>query len=393
MDFRRLTDEHQPTFQAFLTYAFDTEQGPQRSDTAENAPTRAGTQYGIVDDGALRSVCTHHDFTVSLRDEWVPMAGLADLTTMPEYRRQGYVRELIEESLETWRGNYPLAALWPFDYGYYEQFGWAMGCTMAEYTCSPEALAFARDASGTTRQVSPDDWERLQRVTETYAQEYDLIVRRDETWWRDRIFRSASGQDRTVYALERDDKIRGYLAYTSESADDGTRLRVLYNAFTDREAFRGLLGLLSTHEAREVVLYRPEETSLLDLAPDPKAVDCQIHPGMMVRVVDVADALEAISYPDDASGTLVVEVSDETASWNDGQFAVTVTDGAADCERVDTVSPDVRLDIGTLSQLFVGHHTVDEAREFGTLWVRAAEHATRVASWLPPRPVSPTDNF
>jgi predicted acetyltransferase len=393
MSFRRLTDEHQPTFQEYLTHAFDTEQGPQRYDTAEEAPTRVGTQYGVVDDGTLRSVCTHHDFTVSLRGEWVPMAGLADLTTAPEHRRQGYVRELVEESLETWRDKAVLAALWPFDYGYDEQFGWAMGCTIAEYTCSPEALAFAREAPGTTRRVSPDEWEHLQQVTETYAREYDLIVRRDETWWRDRIFRSASGRDRIVYALERDDEIRGYLAYTREPTDDGPRLRVLYNAFTDREAFRGLLDLLSTHEATEIVLYRPEETSLLDLVPDPKAVDCRIHPGMMVRVVDVVEGLEAISYPDDASGKLVVEVSDEAAPWNDGQFSVTVTDGAADCERVDTVSPDVRLDIATLSQLFVGYHTVDEARDLGTMWVRAAEHATRLASWLPPRPVSPTDNF
>jgi predicted acetyltransferase len=286
-----------------------------------------------------------------------------------------------------------LAALWPFDYGYYEQFGWTMGCTMAECTCSPDALAFARDAPGRVHRVTPDDWDRLQQVATARASEYELVVRRDEQWWRNRIFRSASGQDRTVYALERDGELCGYLAYTRESTGDGTRLRVLYNACTDHQAFCGLLGLLSTHDAEEIVLYRPDERRLLNLLSDPKAIDCRTRPGMMVRVVDVADALETIAYPDDASGTLTIEVDDDTAPWNDGQFTVTVTDGEADCERVDGADPDVALGIATFSQLFVGYHTVEDARQFGTLWVSDEETAARLGSWFPPRSVSPTDNF
>jgi predicted acetyltransferase len=114
---------------------------------------------------------------------------------------------------------------------------------------------------------------------------------------------------------------------------------------------------------------------------------------MMVRVVDVADALETIAYPDDASGTLTIDVDDDTAPWNDGQFTVTVTDGEADCEQVDGADPDVALGIATLSQLFVGYHTVEDARQFGTLWVSDEAAATRLGSWFPPRTVGPTDNF
>jgi len=88
------------------------------------------------------------------------VVGLASVATLPEYRRRGHVRRLVDGSLRTWRDDYPLAALWPFEFGNYEQFGWAIGSKVTEYTCDPDALAFARDAAGTVRRVDPDDWDR-----------------------------------------------------------------------------------------------------------------------------------------------------------------------------------------------------------------------------------------
>jgi predicted acetyltransferase len=391
-EFRRLSADDRLDFQRFVDYAFSPEGGPQQYDGPESTPDRQGQQFGLFADGTLRTVCTQYDFTASVRGEWVPVAGLAALATPPEYRRQGYVSDLVEASLRRWRGESPLAALWPFDYGYYEQFGWAMGCTLTEYTCPPDALAFGRDAPGTARRLDPDDWKRLRGVTEAYREEYDLTMRRDEEWWRERIFDSG---DRYVYGLERDGEIRGYVGYTVEADDETRRMKVLYNAFTDHDAFRGLLGFLSNHDSQveEVTLYRPAESSLLDMVPDPKAVDCEVHPGMMVRVVSVVDALEAVSYPSEATGTLTLAVSDDTADWNDGTFELSVSDGEADCRPVEDADPDVRLDIGTLAQVLVGYHSVPEARRLADLQVTSDEVAAQLARWFPPRAVSPLDNF
>lgn len=387
MVFRELSADEQVDFQRVADYAFDAADGPHSDDGS--TPDRLGTQFGLVADETLRTVCTHYDFVVSLRGEWVPVAGLAGLATLPEHRREGYVSELISASLERWRGDVPFAALWPFEYSYYEQFGWAMGCTLTEYTFPPEALSFARDAPGRLRRLDPDDWERLQGVVERYGMEYDLTTRRDEPWWRRRIFDDG---DRYVYGLERDGDMRGYVGYTVE---DGPRMNVLYNAFTDHEAFRGLLGFLSNHDSQveSVTLYRPAESSLLDMAPDPKAIDCQIRPGMMVRLVSVVDALETVAYPDGASERVTLAVTDETADWNDGTFELAVSEGVGTCRRVSDDSPDIRLDIGTLTQLVVGYHSVPEARRLAGLDVADEDAKTRLGRLFPPRTVSPMDNF
>lgn len=396
-EFRRLSADRRVQFQQVVDYAFHAEDGPQQYDGPDSTPDRQGQRYGVFADDELRSVCTHYDFTASLRGEWAPVAGLASVATAPEYRRQGHVGRLVDGSLRAWRGDYPLAALWPFEFEYYERFGWAIGCTVTEYTCDPETLAFARDAPGTLRRVDPDDWERLQEVHERYGLEHDLTVRRDERWWRQRVFRRFGDRERYVYALERDGEVRGYVAYTVESEGGDRRLVAIYNAFADTEAYRGLLGLLADHDSQvdEVVLYRPAETSLFDLTAEPKAIDCEFHPGTMVRVVDVVDALETIPYPDGVAGSLTLAVDDDTAAWNDGQFELAVSDGQGACRRLEDgdSNPDARVDIQTLSQLVVGYHSVEEARELADLQVAGEDVATRLGEWFPPRTVSPMDNF
>jgi predicted acetyltransferase len=381
-------------FQEFLDYAFYPEDGPQEYDEGDNHSDGTGKRFAIVEDGDLRSVCIHHDFTASLRGEWVPVAGLAGVATMPEYRRQGYVREMLQSSLREWRGEYPLAGLWAFKAGYYEQFGWTIASKLLEYTCDPDGLGECRDSPGTVRRVRPDEWSQLRDVHEQYALEHDLTVRRTKDWWRNRVFGTIDDKERYVYALERDGKVCGYIAYRV-NAGDTTTLRATYTAFADIEALRGLLGFLADHDSQvdEITLFQNTSPSLFDVLETPSGIECEIHPGTMVRIVDVAHALETVAYPEDASGTLTLAVSDDTADWNDDIFELTVSDGRGECQRVESTDPDIRVDIETLTQLFVGYHSVANAQRLAKLDTKTESTATRLAAWLPPRPASAMDNF
>lgn len=394
-EFRRLSSEWRTSFQQVVDYAFSADDGPQQYDESAAPGNELGQRFGVVAGDTLRSVCVHHDFTVSLRGEWVPLVGVAALATLPEYRRQGDGRRLVEGSLRDWRGEYPLAALWPFDYGFYEQFGWAMASKLATYTCPSDALAFGRDAPGTLHRVEPDDWERLQAVDKVIGRDRDLVHCRDEQWWRERVFRTIGGDDRYVYALERDGDVHGYVAYTVESGDDGRRLVSYYSGATDHAAYRGLLGFLSNHDSQvdEVELYRHAGDSLLDAVPEPDAVECEVHSGAMVRAVDIVDALETVPYPEGCTETLTLDVDDDTADWNDDQFELAVSDGRGECHRVTESDPDATLAVGTLTQVLVGHHSVADARRFGDLAVANEDVASRLSTVFPPRTVGSLDNF
>ena len=368
---RELGEDHRVAYQAFVDYAFDAASGPRSYDSDE-LPDQLGRQFGVFEAGDLRSVCTHHDLTASVRKNWLPLAGLAAVATPPEYRREGLVRTLVRDSLERWRGTYPLAALWPFEHAYYRQFGWSLANTAVEYACPPDALAFARRAgsgAGTLRRVDPDEWESLQDIHEAHGVDRGLTLRRDEAWWRRRVFRSLGGGKRYVYALEREE-VDGYVAYTV----GGGTLRVADLAFRDHDAYLALLAFLADHDSQvETVTLHGEDDSLLGLVDDPAAVDATVTAGAQVRVVDVERALSALSYPD-VDATLRLAVADDHAPWNVGTFELRVADGSGECRRVDgsgagggSGAADATLGVGPLSQLVVGSRSALELARTGDL--------------------------
>ncbi|QLH80671.1 GNAT family N-acetyltransferase [Halosimplex pelagicum] len=392
---RALSADRYDEFRRIVDYAFHPEEGPR---TYDDEPERIADRYGAFVDDDLVSVCGHYDLRANLRGEWVRLAGLAAVATPPERRREGYVGALVDDALERWRGEYPLSALWPFSRSYYEQFGWATANTATTYTCPTEQLAFARGAAeGRARPVEPDEWRALRSVHESQAEATTLALkRRSETWWRERVL-SEGGDDRPwAYVWERDGDVCGYLVYTFKDAGEGfgdRRLTVDDTAAADHEAWLGLLGFLADHDsqATEVRFAGDARTDLLDLVPDPDAVDCEVETGPMVRVVDVTDALEACPYPADASADCTLAVTDATADWNDGRFRLTVADGTGECERVDGASDgadaaaeaDATLDVGTLSQLVVGYHDVAAARRVGGLSVAEGSVADTLATLFP----------
>jgi predicted acetyltransferase len=384
-DFRRIVD-----------YAFHPDAGPQAYD---DEPERIADRYGVFVGDDLVSVCGHYDFRTNLRGERIRLAGLAAVATPPEHRREGHVGAIVDDALERWRGEYPLSALWPFARSYYEQFGWATANTATTYTCPPEQLAFARGAAeGRARPVEPDEWRVLQSVHETAAERTTLALeRRSETWWRERVLSEGGDERPWAYVWERDGEARGYLVYDFEDAGEGfenRRLAVDDMAAVDHEARLGLLGFLADHDsqATEVRLPGDDRTDLLDLVPDPDAVDCEVETGPMVRVVDVTDALETCPYPAEANADLTLAVTDATADWNDGRFRFAVADGEADCAPLDadaeTVDPDATLDVGTLAQIVVGYHDATAARRVGGLSVADESVADALAELFPPERVS-----
>lgn len=366
-----------PAFRRLLDYGFRVTEGPREYDPSEEipGPARVGDRRGVFVDGEPTCTAVHHWWDARVREQWRPAAGLTAVATPPEHRRKGYVERLLRESLGEYRTRgVTLSLLWPFTYPFYQRFGWATGSNYATVEGPPEAFEFADGARmGTFRRLDADDWVLLESVYETACASYGLTLRRDEPWWRHRVFQGWQ-RDPYVYAWERDGTIRGYLSYTV--SDDGESLQVWDHAATDHEAFVNLLRFCYYHtdQVNRVRLNGPSDAGFFDVLPDPRAVDVTLHPGGMVRLVDVAAALTGPLYPPTVDRSVTLRVTDPLVDWNDGTFVLSVTDGEGVCEAVhvngattDTPDDSVVVDVGTLSQLHVGQVTPARARELGRL--------------------------
>ena len=381
-------------FHEFRSYAFRAEEGVPAYDPDEHDTPRAtmGARRGLyetadgegdsdadTDTDELRCACRHYWLAARVRGDDHPVAGLASVATPPEHRRQGYVRRLLEASLAEYRDRGDrFSLLWPFRYRFYRQYGWETANRIVTHECDPEVLSFARradrsDRPGSVRRLEADEYAALEPVYEAHRDRYSLAFARDEAWWRHRIF-GGGETDPFVYAYERDGRVAGYLVYTIDGEWSDKTMRISEHAAVDREALLALLSFVSDHDSQvQSVRFRaPAAFPLRDLATDPDEIETTVETGPMVRIVDVAETLAALSYPD-ATASLTLAVDDPLAEWNDGRFALEVADGSASCERLES-TPDVpetdldaTLDAGALSQLVVGSRSAAALERTGRL--------------------------
>lgn len=397
-EYRPIPETRRDERTAITSYAFDAGSGPYDPDATTDERRRRmwsfGERRGMFEGDDLLACCTHIEFTVRLRGEWVPMAGLSGVASAPGHRRRGVVGEMIAESLAEYRERgWPIAALRPFEYDFYARYGWKTGCRYRTATVEPSALSVAAAAvSGTFRRVEPDEYAVLKPVFEAWLGGVTLATRRSDDWWRDRVFQSYESE-LFCYAWEREGDPRGYLIYRIRDGDDGRELRVHEMAHADHEAYLNLLRFCYNHDSQvsRVELSGYAHDRLLDVVTDRDAIEVGVAAGQMVRIVDVPTALEAAPYGVD-SAALTIAVTDAHAAWNDATFAVRVEEGEATVKETDA-DPDASIDIGTLSQLLVGYLSVERARTVGGLDVRTSDAADTLCELFPDGDVFLPESF
>ncbi len=386
VEYRAVPDEDADAFRRVLDNAFRPEAGPA-PERDEDEPAAVGDRRGLYDGDRLVTTAAHHSFTVAVRDRWCEVAGLSAVATRPEDRRRGLVRRLLGESLAEYRERaQPFALLWPFKHAFYRRFGWGRLGTYGRYELEPAALGALDDhplAGGTFEPLEADDHAALQALDDRFAERHDLAMRRTVNWYRHRFFRSWQ-EDPFVYGWYRGDELRGYLRYDVEREGDDRQLRVWEFGAPDDEAAVNLLRFLHRHEAQvdQVAVHAPADELLFDLVEDPRAVDLELRPGPMGRLVDVVAGLEALPAPAGVEGSLALSVADPLVDWNDGAFGLDARNGAVAVEP----GPAAALPVETLSRLALGTTTAARAAVAGGL--QADEAATSLLDALfPPREV------
>lgn len=405
LEYGPVPDDRVTDYQRFLDYAFTPTQSTSPPDSVDDlpAPARVSDRRGLFNGPDLRAVCGHFWIDLLVRGEYRTTGGLAEVATLPEDRHQGLVSRLVRESLDEYRErDLMFSALWPFEYPFYRKYGWATVSRHARTTIDPAALSSATTAGSDDDLATTDDrnefvrlsadrWADLASIYETHNRR-PLSMRRSETWWRDRVLTNW-GDDPHVYGVERVGELVGYLIYSFESTDEGTRLDVDELGYVDGGAFRDLLRFCFYHDAQvaEVRIHGPIEEALTlgDHLAKPDRASIEVRPGPMLRIVDVPSVLETLATPiyADASeftDVVVLEVHDPVIDENDGRFALRGSEDGLECTKTDE-TPAAELDIGTLAQLVVGHRSATEAADAGDI----VGDADRLDPFFPPVSAQP----
>ncbi len=309
------------------------------------------------DDGKLMARVINNRFQANLRGAVVENGGIGAVSTLPEYRESGAVREIFGSLLpQAWRNGEVISTLYPFLHGFYRKFGYETVCFRNDFTFKPAALR-GRRFEGWARQWNEGDpLDEYASLYERFARDYELSIVRTEERMKGHFSGSFHKERRFRYLLGDDTGPVAYVLFQDVFQPDAARLKVEEAVWRDRSGFGAILGFLArfTADYGEITLPLPTGVDLRVYADDPYSVSVSPQCTYMIRIINMEKALSLLDAPE---GGAVIRVSgDGQIPENNGTWRV-----AGHAAAPTEAEPDLCVSQRAMAQLLCGAVSLREA--------------------------------
>ena len=376
MNIRKL--EKNELLDAYLISAYCFHMRVEPENEREKIEAENDENWGAFDDnGTLMARIINNRYSFYLDGTAVETGGIGAVSTLPEYRDSGAVRELFKVLLPSaYHNGEVLSTLYPFKHAFYRKAGYEVVTYMNEYTFAPAVLNGYRFSGKVRKWNMGDPVSEFLEVYNAFAQKYNMAAKRSEEMMLEHLKVDKPYMDRKFsYLFEIDGKVVSYLIFTDVRTDPAAVLKVEECAWTCRDGFYAILGFLARFEADygEIKLLLPAGTDLLRIVQSPRAYDIQkaTCQSFMVRVVNVQRVLELIRKP--AGCDFTIKVSDDIIEENNGIYRV--QNDTVSC--IEAGQADIEVDVRALGQMATGAVNFDEALLRRDVTVNANEEMLR----------------
>lgn len=283
----------------------------------------------------------------------------------PEQRRRGYIDKLLKETcLEAHKDGISLCLLHPFKHSFYAKYGWAAAMEQRIFKGEIARLSHFRMGEGRFVPISPEripELEAIQRFA--LAGRWGMVRRGREQWQA--LLPEPKLKRYGVIWQDKTGKACAYLSYSMEDrAQAGRNLLCHELIASDPEALRQVLAFLANHDsqASDIQLMLPSDLPLNLLLRDP--LQSEVKHWQMLRLLDVAGALNGYALPAELGGSCVIGVRDNWLEHNQGSYKLEASDGLLRCQASNEPA-DVELDVGLLAQWISRYVNPHQAAAFG----------------------------
>lgn len=359
MEIRLLNGEERFQARLIATVAFH-----QRMEDPEKARQESEKetcqQWGAFhEDGTLMAQIINNQYMSWLDGTLIRNGGIGAVSTLPEYRMEGAVKEIFKVLLaHAYTDGEVISTLYPFSHAFYRKFGYETVCWKNVYEFSPAVLrgyAFYGEASLWKQGMPVSGWTELYN---RFASSYNLAISRDDRAMGERLKGEYYKDRKFCYMLHENGKPVAYLIFQDIRHDPQAILDVQDLAWDGPGGLRAILGFLARFSADygSIRLFLPRDIELLSLIRSPLAYDIRksTEQSYMIRVVNAERALETMKKP--AGTSFVVRITDELIPENNGTWKVT-SDAVSPTEE----EPDLTVTEKALGQLVSGAVSLSEA--------------------------------
>ncbi len=336
------------------------------------------------EDGNMVSTYRAIPFTVYINGCGVPAAGVADVSTLPTYRRRGYQRQIFSRHLLQLheKGERPLIILWPSRSGIYRRYGCEFVTTQIRYRIDPRDVRFAKQPAqtGSFTEIGEQQTDSVADLYHRFASGRTGYLHRPRHFWEKQVVEKGKNPlfVRTMY--EEEGVPAGYVMYEVKPIRGGIyhhdhEVTVTEVVYRDIRAFHALWRHLAELDLTSSIMLPSvsEDDPLPYLLTEPRAIirmeTESSTSALMGRIVDVDGALSGRGYQ--AEGRLTFEIEDDLCPWNRGGWEMEVIGGRAVVRRSGK-SPPLAMGVDTLAALVFNHVNATLAARIGRLDVLEA---------------------
>ena len=287
------------------------------------------------------------------------MGGIGFVSTYPEYRNAGIMKQVLLRSLEAMReSGQLLSVLSPFSVSFYRHFGWELFFDKVQYELTAQQLVPTGKTTGNIHrfdELDPnfDYWFSKIKTfyNEQIGTQHGRMIRKDD-WWQ-RLLKRTSDTSFAVYTDELG-QIMGYIRYTIQKL---TLEMLDFNAIS-YESQQNLWQFIQSHteEVEKIVGEASNQESFGTAFLNPQFQQ-EIVQDKMIRIIDVERFL--CSYPfEKIDKPLYLNVQDKQAQWNNQVFKIE-KEGQVTIVKTSKNAEMLTMDIGKFSALMVGYHSLD----------------------------------
>ncbi len=355
----------------------------------------------FVDD-KLASALLNFKFQQSIRGVVKGMGGIGGVWTYPEYRSQGFVRELIKAAFSEMHSlGMATSMLIPFKDSFYANLGYVTSNANLEVKVPIAALRHTLHAEiagnwyveRVNASSVKDEFLRFM-LTMAPQQHHGITLPLNMTdiQWQELM------EKYLCVKVEQDGQLAAIAIYGINSnfrAALGDRLiNIRHMYWNSLDARTKLFGFFASH--RDQVRYISMDLPLgsnfyqwFQNLTDP----CETKVGInayMVRVVDVEKAIADL--PALLEGKVTIAITDPFCDWNNDTFTIFSLDGKLTAKRTQA-QPDEIATIQAMSALVYGTLNIEEIEYRNWLTISNPQVSAILSSWFPPMPIYSTFRF
>ncbi|MHA1912594.1 MAG: GNAT family N-acetyltransferase [Candidatus Kariarchaeaceae archaeon] len=388
MEIRKAIEEDAEATGELLVYCYDMSRGAMERFSELFKKTKEDF-YSVIEKEKVVGSARIIPFEQNIRGSWKKMGGIAIVTSAPEVRMKGYIRELMHYMFrEMYEAGQVFSALYPFKDSYYARFGYINALPRNNLEFDAKQMSkWKKLPEGYTikRYNAEEGWKILREVQEKAIEKIHGGVKRPTKRWEELMGRYPGW---IIVAYNKKGEAEGAMrcnlkGFGNEVFGPGIigEMSIEGNYWLTLKARHALFQFIYTHtdQTKKVSMpINPNEGNYYSWIENYAKPKVDLHMVNMGRIIDAAKCLEGMKVK--REGKVSLKIIDPICEWNNKTIEIVSKEGKLTVEG--TKEEEIEMTIEGLTALVYGVMPIEEIEYCS--WMKGGEEAKKkLGEWFP----------